>query len=75
MTARYEAGGDATAVRVLALLMLRDGEPSAVAARLKEHVGRQAPVTPARRRRNGSTGSRAPTATQVPAFPTRPNLP
>jgi len=42
LTARYEAGGDATAVRVLALLLLRDGEPSAVAARLKEHLGRQA---------------------------------
>ena len=41
LTARYVAGADATTIRVLALLLLRDGEPSAVAARLREHVGRQ----------------------------------
>lgn len=41
LTARYEAGADATVIRVLALLLLRNGEPSRVAARLKDHVGRQ----------------------------------
>lgn len=42
LTARYRAGGDATAVRVLALLLLRDREPLPVAALLKEHLDRQA---------------------------------
>lgn len=42
LTARYEVGTDANTIRVLALLLLRDGEPSLVAARLKEHVDRQA---------------------------------